>query len=66
MKYLKSLAAWVVIACVVVLSISLAQACPRTSIESLSSPPVPGAAFGPTIDEAITLMGGDAEKSLGE
>ncbi len=63
MNHLKSLASWLVILSIVVISLSL---CPRTSTESLSSPPIPGAAFGPTIDEKVLSLGGDIEKMLGE
>ncbi len=66
MRFVSAMLSWLAVCLIVALAISASQAIPRTSTESLSSPPVPGAAFGPSIYEAITLMGGDAEKSLGE
>ncbi len=63
MKHIISTLSWIAIACIAIVSLSL---CPRTNTESLSSPPIPGAAFGPSIDEVVARLGGDVEKSLGE
>ncbi len=66
MRFAKSFVSWFAVASVVGLAISVAMACPRTDVAALSSPPIPGAAFGWTIDEAVFLLGGDIEKCLGD
>jgi hypothetical protein len=53
MNHVKSLVSWFAVASVVGLAILGAQACPHTDVAALSSPPIPGKAFGPTIEEFI-------------
>ncbi len=65
MRILSALS-WLAVMSIAGLAIGLSQAIPRTSTESLSAPSIPGAAFGPSIDEAVLRLGGDVTRCLGE
>ncbi len=63
MRILSALS-WIAVASIAALAISLAQACPRIDVAALSSPAIPDAAFGWSIEEAISRLGGDVATSV--